>query len=78
MGLGFRELIVLVVLLFVVPGIVIGFVVWLATRRKRLSPPAGGQRPAADRLAELESLRRAGQISTDEYDKQRASIISRI
>lgn len=77
MGIGFRELIVLG-LLFAVPAMVIGGVVWLATRRKRVSPPPGGQRPVADRLAELESLRRAGQISTDEYDQQRASIIARI
>lgn len=77
MGIGYRELIALM-LLFAVPAVVIGGVVWLVARRSRTSSQAGSQRPVADRLAELESLRRAGQISTDEYEKQRASIIARI
>ena len=77
MGIGYRELIILV-WLFAVPAVVIGVVVWLVARRSRASSQAGSQRPAADRLAELESLRRAGQITTDEYEKQRASIIARI
>jgi uncharacterized membrane protein len=77
MGIGYRELIVLVFLLLV-PLIVIGVVIWLATRRSRRSSLPPAPRAAADRLAELESLRRAGQISTDEYEKQRASVISSI
>jgi hypothetical protein len=71
MGIGFKELIVLMVL-FAVPCIVIGGAIWLIIRRNR----GGQRRPVGDRLAELESLRRTGQISTDEYEKQRASIIS--
>jgi Flp pilus assembly protein protease CpaA len=77
MAIGFRELIVLMVL-FAVACIVIGGVVWLAVRGSRASSQSGSQRPVADRLAELESLRRAGQISTDEHDKRRAQIISSI
>lgn len=77
MGIGFRELIVLLVL-FAVACIVIGGVVWLGVRGSRASSKPGSQRPVADRLAELESLRRASQISADEYDKRRAEIISRI
>jgi hypothetical protein len=75
MGIGFRELIILM-LLFAVTCIAIVGVGWLIIRRNRGPSSPGSQRPAADRLAELESLRRAGQISTGEYEKQRASIIS--
>ena len=75
MGIGYRELIVLM-MLFAVPCIVIVGAIWLVTRRNRGSSSPGNQRPAADRLAELESLRRAGHINTGEYEKQRASIIS--
>ena len=75
MGIGFRELIVLMVL-FAVPCIVIVGVLWLVLRRNRASSSPKVQRSAADRLAELEFLKRAGHISTGEYDKQRASIIS--
>ena len=74
MGIGFRELIVLL-FLFTVPCIVI-VVIWLLKRRNRGSSLRGNQRPTAERLAELESLRRAGHISTGEYEAQRASIIS--
>ena len=77
MGIGYRELIVLL-FLFIVPCIVIVGAVWLVARRNRASSSPGKQRSAADRLAELESLRRAGHISTGEYEKQRASIISAI
>ena len=75
MGIGFRELIVLM-FLFAVLCIAIVGAIWLATRRNRSRSSLGSQRPAADRLAELESLRQAGHISTAEYEKQRASIIS--
>ena len=73
MGIGFGELIVLMFLLAVFVG-----VIWLVIRRNRGRSSLGGQRFAADRLVELESLRRAGHISTSEYEKQRASIISGI
>lgn len=75
MAIGFQEPMVLM-LLFAVPCIALGGVIWLVSRRSSGSLSPGRQRPIADRLAELESLRRAGQISADEYAKQRSSIIS--
>jgi hypothetical protein len=75
MGIGFRELTVLMVLLAVL-GIVVVGAVWLVLRRNKASPSPRVQRPVADRLTELESLQRAGHINTGEYEKQRASIIS--
>jgi hypothetical protein len=77
MGIGIYEL-TLLMLLFVVPGIVIAVAIWFVARRNRGSVSSGSRRPTADRLVELESLRRAGHISTGEYEKQRASIISGI
>ena len=77
MAIGFRELIILMVL-FAVACIVIGVVIWLAVGRGRSSSPSRGQRPVADHLAEIESLRQGGRISTDEYDKQRAVIIASV
>ena len=74
MGIGFRELTVLLLLFAVI--LVFG-AIWLFGRSGRRSSQAG-QRPVTDRLAELETLRRAGQISTDEYEKQRASIVSSV
>ena len=71
MAIGFRELIVLM-MLSVIPLLLIGFVVWWAVRLIRRP------RPAADRLAELESLRRAGSINSDEYEKQRAAILASV
>ena len=75
MGIGYRELILLI-LLFAVSSLVIVALIWFVVRRNRGSASPGGERRAADRLAELESLRQAGHISTGEYEKQRASIIS--
>lgn len=69
--IGFYELLVLMVL-FVVPLLLIGVVAWLAIRWTRRS------RPVADRLAEIESLRQAGRINTEEYERQRASIIASV
>lgn len=71
MAIGFRELIVLM-LLSGIPLLLIGVAVWWIVRwikRPRL---------AADRLAELETLRRAGTINADEYEKQRALIIASV
>jgi len=73
MGIGFGELIVLMFLLAVIIG-----VTWLVIRLNKGRSSPGSQRSASDRLTELESLRRAGHISTDEYEKQRASIISSV
>lgn len=73
MGIGIRELMLL--FLFGV-AVVVGGAIWFFGRSARRSIAQRGQRPVAGRLAELESLRQAGQISTDEYQKLRASIIS--
>ena len=70
-AIGFRELIVVMVLLAVLSILVVP-AIWFAVRRSRRSRPAG------ERLADLESLRQAGRINTDEYDRQRAAIISSI
>jgi hypothetical protein len=78
MAIGIYELLILL-FLFIGPAIlvaVIAVVVWLRRRSTRASTPQAVQRRVADRLAELESLRQAGHISTDEYEKQRAAIIS--
>jgi Flp pilus assembly protein protease CpaA len=80
MAIGFRELLILLAL-FAVPCIVIAALIVTAIllmRRSKRSPSSTGQRPAADRLAELDSLRRGGAIDTDEYEKQRALIISSV
>jgi cytochrome c-type biogenesis protein CcmH/NrfG len=71
MAIGFRELIVLM-MLSAVPLLLIGVVVWWAVRWAKRS------RPIADRLSELEALRRAGTINPDEYEKQRAAIIASV
>lgn len=70
MAIGFWELLLLTPLLVVL----IVVAVW----GLRSSGGSGGRRSTADRLAELESLRNAGRISADEYEKQRASIISSV
>ncbi len=79
MGIGYKELMILMSL-FAVPCIVIGAVVWIIVRfvvqSSRRSSLPGGPRVVADRLVELDSLLRAGHITTDEHAKQRASIIS--
>lgn len=71
MAIGFHELMVLLVLsggpiLLIVVGVL------LVIRWSKRSRPVG------DRLAELESLRRGGQINADEYEKQRATIIASV
>ena len=71
MAIGFRELIVLM-MLSGIPLLLIGVVVWWVVRLIRRP------RPAADRLAELEALRRAGTINTDEYERQRAAILASV
>lgn len=74
MAIGFRELLILLPL-FV---LLIAAAIWLIIRLSRGSSSRGGQRSAAGRLAELDSLRKDGQISPDEYEKQRVTIISHI
>lgn len=75
MSIGIRELMLL--FLFGV-SVIVGGAIWFFGRSVRRSTAQRGQRPVVGRLAELESLRQAGQISTDEYEKQRASIISSV
>jgi cytochrome c-type biogenesis protein CcmH/NrfG len=75
MGLGFREMLFLLFLL-ALGALFIACIVWFANRSGRNSYVNARPRPTADRLAELESLRQAGQISSEEYEKHRASIIS--
>ncbi|MDY6949454.1 MAG: hypothetical protein SXG53_27530 [Pseudomonadota bacterium] len=73
MAIGIRELMLLSA--FAVAVIVAG-AAWFFGRSARGATAQRVQRPVADRLTELQSLRQAGQISADEYEKQRASIIS--
>jgi uncharacterized membrane protein len=79
MGIGFRELMVILgvlgVMVLLVAAIV-GGIVWLigtASKSPKVTP-----RSTAERLAELESLRKAERITAAEYDKQRAAIVSSI
>lgn len=67
LGLGLREMLVLFVLLGVL--VLIGALLWRLFRRS-----AG---PSA-RLARLEELRSSGKITRDEYERQRANIITSI
>ena len=73
MGIGFRELMVLMILAAV--GVVI---ILLIIRSAGKSIAATGRRTVAERLAELESLRKAEQITAAEYEKQRATIVSSV
>jgi uncharacterized membrane protein len=72
MGIGYKEAMILLVVLAV---IVIVVVVMLrsAGKSSRVS-----MRSATERLAELESLRKANQITAAEYERQRAAIISSV
>jgi hypothetical protein len=79
MGIGFRELILILgmlgIMVLLVAAIVAG-IVWLigtASKPTKLVP-----RSASERLAELESLRKAGRITMAEYEKQRAAIVSSV
>jgi hypothetical protein len=75
MGIGFRELLVILGMLAVVVLMLAGLV-WLigtASKSSRVAP-----RSASERLAELESLRKAEQITAAEYEKQRAAIVASV
>lgn len=69
--LGFRELIILAIAFAFLVGVltILGYVVWKVAR-KTSSPEA--------RLVKLGELRASGKISPAEYERQRASIISRV
>ena len=72
MGIGFRELMILLVLFAVISFVVI-MIIRSASKPSRVSA-----RTVAERLAELEVLRNAGQITAAEYEKQRATIVSSV
>lgn len=76
MAIGIWELIALLVMLAVMVLVVAG-IVWLLVRIGK-SARGTAVRPASERLAELESLRKAERISAVEYEKQRATIVSSI
>jgi cytochrome c-type biogenesis protein CcmH/NrfG len=75
--IGFWELIAILVMLGVMALFAAGLV-WLLVRIFRKSARSSTVRPVAERLAELESLRKAEQITASEYEKQRAAIVSSI
>ena len=72
MGIGYRELMLL--LLFMV--LMVAGIVWLVGTASK--PSKAITRSAAERLAELESLRNSGQITAAEYEKQRAAIVASV
>jgi hypothetical protein len=75
--IGFWELIAILVMLGVMALFAAGLV-WLLVRIFGKSARSSTVRPVAERLAELESLRKAEQITASEYEKQRAAIVSSI
>ena len=77
MGIGLRELIVLL-LLFAVAWLFMASIIWFAKRRSKDSAVSERHRSVSDRLAELGSLRRAGRISDDKHERRRASIIASV
>ncbi len=72
--IGFRELIFIVVIFVFIVPIIVGIVFLI----RAASKPSKPSRSVAQRLAELESLRNAQQITAAEYDKQRAAIVSSV
>ena len=75
MGLGYREVMLLLGMLLVMVLIVAG-IVWSVGRASKSSRAI--TRSTAERLAELESLRNTGQITAAEYEKQRATIVASV
>jgi len=75
MGLGYKEVMVLLSMLLMMVLIVAG-IVWLVGTASK--PSKVITRSAAERLSELESLRKAGQITAAEYEKQRAAIVASV
>jgi hypothetical protein len=75
MGLGYKEVMVLLSMLLMMVLIVAG-IVWLVGTASK--PSKAITRSAAERLAELESLRNGGQITAAEYEKQRAAIVASV
>ncbi len=73
MVIGIKELILIVGLGFL--ALVVAGIVWLINAASR---PSRRARTVAELLAQLESLRKAEQITAAEYEKQRAAIVSSI
>jgi uncharacterized membrane protein len=71
MGIGYQEVMLLLIMVLIVVGIV-----WSVGRTSKSSKAI--TRSAAERLAELESLRKTGQITAAEYEKQRAAIVASV
>ena len=72
MGIGYKELMILLVVFAVI------IVAVLMMIRSSSKPSRVIGRTVAERLAELEVLRNAGQITVAEYEKQRATIVSSV
>jgi hypothetical protein len=75
MGIGYRELMLILGMLAVMVLLVAG-IVWLigtASKSPKVTP-----RSTSERLAELEALRKADRITAAEYEKQRAAIVSSV
>ena len=72
MELAYKELMILLVLFAVIVFVVIMII------RSASKPSRVTARTVAERLAELESLRKAEQITAAEYEKQRATIVSSV
>jgi hypothetical protein len=79
MGIGYKELMILLgllgVMVVLVAAIVAGIVWLIGTASK---PSKAITRSASERLAELESLRKTEQITAAEYEKQRAAIVASV
>jgi hypothetical protein len=75
MVLGYREVMLLLGMLLMMVLIVAG-IVWLIGTASR--PSRVIARSTAERLAELESLKKTGQITAAEYEKQRAAIVASV
>ena len=75
MGIGFRELIFILIMLAVMVLLIAGIVWLIGTASER---PKVTMRSSIERLAELESLRKAERITAAKYEKQRAAIVASI
>ena len=75
MGIGFGEVIFILIMLAAM-GLLIAGIVWLIGTASK--PPKVAMRSASERLAELESLRNTERITAAEYEKQRAAIVSNV
>lgn len=75
MGIGYKELMIVLGMLGVMVLLVAGIVWLIGTASK---PPRVTMRSAAERLDELEALRKADRITAAEYEKQRAAIVSSV